>query len=144
MNKILAWAGGALAIAVLGAILFGGPVVNWAMNMYRAQVAQTETARDETVTATETTEAERGLAAESSANVDTVNQAVTRTIILREAARAAPDAEEPLPSDSVDRLRAHDDFLCRLRPAICPDRGDVADTGPGGSGQAVRALDPPH
>ena len=51
-----------------------------------------------------------------------------REVALRELsrnaeieARKAPDAETPLDSDRVARIRAADHRLCIVAPAICPD-----------------------
>jgi hypothetical protein len=45
----------------------------------------------------------------------------TRTITAEAsaAARSAPDANDPLPSDRADRLRDADRRMCRLAPDVC-------------------------
>lgn len=53
-------------------------------------------------------------------------QAATTPILLE--ARTAHDAHLPLSSDRLDRLRAHDDELCRIAPDLggCPAATDPA------------------
>ncbi len=54
------------------------------------------------------------------------------TDVSRHAAEA-PDANAPLPPDRASRLRAHDDFLCRLRPLQGCAPAASADAGVGAS-----------
>ena len=51
------------------------------------------------------------------------------------AAGAAADATEPLDPARAERLRAFDERLCGLRPALCPAAGAAAQGGdaPGGA-----------
>jgi len=59
----------------------------------------------------------------------------TREVVIRELsrqaeieARTAPDAETPLTTDRVDRLRAADNRLCIVAPSICPDPDPAASS----------------
>jgi hypothetical protein len=58
---------------------------------------------------------------------DQVRQAQVVAADFITQARAAPDANQPLDADRLDRLRRADERLCRIRPAVCP-----ADAAPAG------------
>lgn len=78
----------------------------------------------------------------------TVHQAAATAVA---AAQGAPDAKTPLDHDRSQRLRAFDDQLCALRPALCSvgDGGGAAGTvgdatgGPNGM-QPAAPADQPH
>lgn len=62
----------------------------------------------------------------------------TRTITAEAtaAARSAPDANDPLPSDRADRLHDADRRMCELAPAVC------AAAAAGAAGGGAAALSP--
>lgn len=57
---------------------------------------------------------------------------------LSAATRSAPDANEPIDPDRIDRLRDFDQQLCAIRPAICAGASDPAAATPdAGNGPAA-------
>ena len=50
---------------------------------------------------------------------DTLTQARAATVRAITQSEGAPDADQPLDPDRLDRLRAHDRRLCDLSPALC-------------------------
>jgi len=112
-------AGVALFLMLLGAFVFGGPIVSfWKAQTHKWQ-AKEETAQDNA--------AARGLEAGAGQALATEQAAITERIIERnnesiryvEKANAAPDAQTPLGSDRQQRMRDHYVSLCKQRPAVC-------------------------
>lgn len=125
----------AVIIAIVTVIVIGaGAILGASMlgpRLFKAEQA-VETQTDTAVGAGLEVEGERETAREAATFNDTLRQARERTYDLEQSARAAPDAEQPLPSDAVDRLRDHDDWLCRERPTLCRADGSSRPAAPGG------------
>ena len=129
--RLIAWLVGVALVAVLGAILLGGPFVSF----WKAQTAKWQ-AREETATDTAVS---NGAEADAQAALSAAQGQITERVIERtntitkyvEQASGAPDAKAPLGPDREQRIADHDRFLCEQRPSVCPGgtsaKGD--DTG---------------
>jgi hypothetical protein len=118
---------GWLALMVAGlavvALLLGGLGFRWdPFDLARRRADRAETAADLARSEAAARAAEAEGQAEQVARLDAANSLVRRTEaattpILLEA-RTAHDADLPLSPDRLNRLRAHDDELCRIAPDL--------------------------
>lgn len=110
----------ALAVMVLGAIVFGGPVVSFLKGQVKHWQAKEETATDTAVS--------KGAEADAQASLGQAQGQIAERVIERtntitryvEKASGAPDAKTPLGPDRQRRVAEHDDSLCEPRPSLCP------------------------
>lgn len=128
MSKLVMWLIGVGIVAVLGAVFLGGPIIGFVKDRWFAAEAKAETATDATASIGAEQAADRRLTTQGAALQITVTQARQVTGQLQEAARADPQGTDPLPDDTVARLRQHDEWLCKQRPALCA--GSVSPAGP--------------
>lgn len=122
LSKLATWLIGLGLVAVLGAALLGGPVIGFVKARWFAAEAKAETAADGKVASDVTLDAERRIDRQAADLNVALTKARQITGQLQEAARADPEGVDPLPDDSVARLRRHDDWLCEQRPALCTGR----------------------
>lgn len=127
-GRVLGWSLVVLVIAVLGAVFLGGPVVGFVKARWFAAEAKAETNADDAASKGAEQAADARLDEQVTNLTAVVARAQRATGELQEAARADPEGTDPLPADSLARLRKHDDWLCEQRPALCAGRG-----GPSGS-----------
>lgn len=145
----LGWLTTAAAVVALGFVLLGGLGFRWdPLNLQhrRLEAARTQ-ARDATAVAAAHADARRieteGAAAQARRvghyhhMTGTADRATTAAVAK---ARSADDADHPLETRRVDRLRDHDGELCRIAPALdgCAGAAGLA----GGGDTSVRAGDP--
>ncbi|VXB30777.1 hypothetical protein [Brevundimonas sp. G8] len=145
----LGWlATGAVAL-VLGFALLGGLGFRWdPLNLQQKRLAAARSqARDAASSAQAQAEARRIETAGAAAQAKRVDHYQHTTTAVERAtatavaqARSADDADHPLEDRRADRLRGHDDELCRLAPDLdgCAGAADVA-----GSGEAAVRLGGP-
>jgi hypothetical protein len=125
--RLYLWIGGIALVAVLGAVLLGGPIVGF----WKAQTAKWQ-AREETATDTAVS---NGAETDGQAALSTAQGQITERVIERtntitryvEQASGAPDAKAPLGPDREQRIADHDRSLCEQRPSVCP--GGTSATG---------------
>lgn len=121
----------ALVVMVLGAIVFGGPVVGFLKGQVKHWQAKEETAQDTVVS--------KGAEADAQASLGLAQGQIAERVIERtntitryvEKASGAPDAKTPLGPDRQRRVAEHDDSLCEQRPAVCPGRAGAEGDDPG-------------
>lgn len=106
-------------IAVLGAVVLGGPVIAFFQGKVAKSEQKAETATDDATARRLEAGADQRLDKQAFDFNITVAQGKAATADLQEDAHADPSGAEPLPAASVDRLRRHDQFLCQQRPALC-------------------------
>lgn len=129
--RLVAWLVGVALVAVLGAVLLGGPFVSF----WKAQTAKWQ-AREETATDTAVS---NGAEADAALALGNSQAQITERVIERtntitryvEQATGAPDAKAPLGPDREQRIADHDRFLCEQRPSVCPSGASATgdDTG---------------
>ena len=102
--------------------------------------AAAELATDNAAARTLEVEGEQQTAQRVEVVVRQVRAAEQVTTSLAIAANEAIDADELLPADRADRLRAHDAELCRIAASLCAAASTV-DAGAGVN--PVRAIPPP-
>lgn len=117
---------------VAGVALIGlGGWATWkiAAPMLAKARAEKDLAQDAQASAELSAEGAEQMAGQSVEHVAQAGRIMERTYVIREEARAAPDAGEGLGAGRLDRLREHDRFLCGERPVCGPAAGDAAATG---------------
>lgn len=124
-----------ITIAIIGLLAVGAAVTANFMGYRLGKAEQkVETTTDGKVAVEQAAKGNDDIRAQKDRLDIVVHQAQDTAHAYEVEARRAPDAEEPLPQNSIDRLRGNDDVLCGLRPALCEGRGDVgAAPGPAGS-----------
>lgn len=139
----LGWLAAGVAVLALSFALLGGLGFRWdPLNLKQKRLAAAQTqARDAAATADAQANARRleteGAAAQAR-RVDhyqhrtTAAERATATAVAQ--ARSADDANNPLEDRRADRLRGHDDELCRLAPDL---DGCAGAAGAAGGGEAV-------
>lgn len=123
--RLYLWIAGVALVAVLGAVLLGGPIVGF----WKAQTAKWQ-AREETATDTAVS---NGAETDAALALGKSQAQITERVIERtntitryvEQASGAPDAKAPLGPDREQRIADHDRSLCLSRPSVCP-RGTSA------------------
>jgi hypothetical protein len=118
--RLWLWIGGIALVAVLGAVLLGGPIVSFLQGQVKHWQAREETATDTAVS--NGAEAD-GQAALSAAQGQITERVIERTNTITryvEQASGAPDAKAPLGPDREQRIADHDRSLCLSRPSVCP------------------------
>ncbi|KPF83790.1 hypothetical protein IP78_01250 [Brevundimonas sp. AAP58] len=132
----LGWLTVILVGVAIVSVLLGGLGFRWdPLDLARRRADRAEAAADlarsEAATRAAEAEGQTGQVARLDAAhaITRRTQAATTPILLE--ARTAHDAELPLSSDRLDRLRAHDDELCRIAPDLggCPAAPDPARDG---------------
>jgi hypothetical protein len=98
------------------------------------RAAVTETAADAQVARGLERDADRATAADTLDLHERRHRAQELTDAIAQEAAADPDGRRPLPPAVADRMRRHDDFLCRLRPQVCAPAGAAAPGGDAGRG----------
>lgn len=125
--RLYLWIGGIALVAILGAILLGGPIVKfWQAQTHKWQ-AKEETAQDTAVSNGAEAKAQENLADAQGQIATKVIERHTETVRYIEQATGAPDAKAPLGPDREQRIADHDRFLCEQRPSVCP--GGTSATG---------------
>lgn len=124
-----------ITVAVVALVAVGAAVTANFMGYRLGKAEQkVETVTDGKVAAEQASKGNDDIRAQKDRLDIVVHQAQDSAHAYEAEARTAPDAEDPLPQNSVDRLRRNDDVLCGLRPALCERRGDLgAAPGPAGS-----------
>lgn len=125
--RLYLWIAGVALVAVLGAVLLGGPIVSF----WKAQTVKWQ-AREETASDTAVS---NGAEADGQAALGAAQGQITERVIERtntitryvEQATGAPDAKAPLGPDREQRIADHDRSLCLSRPSVCP--GGTSATG---------------
>ena len=119
--------------AVLGAVIFGGPVVRWYQNRLADAQDEREHAIDDSVgrelEVVGTEELSEAAAKLESAAADIRRE--THVVEVRTRADPAVRALPRIPPSELERLRAHDRLLCERSPRLC---------GPGGAAAADSAA----
>lgn len=131
IGAVAALAGFLLVIFVLGRLGFHFDPLN--LTKKRAEHAEataTNATSDADARGIEST-GERDSARRAAAAAERAADAAQSVAALAQTARTAPDANDLIPADRVARLRAHDDELCRLDPALvgCPAAAGNAQGG---------------
>lgn len=116
----------ALAFVALGALGFRFDPFD--LSARKLARAQTETAQAKTDTAVATIEAAGARDTTTRVEIALAQSAAAQDLAthLSTLTRNAPDANEPLDPDRIDRLRDFDQQLCAVRPAICASAPDLA------------------
>lgn len=110
----------ALVLMIVGAVVFGGPIVSFLQGQVKSWQAKEETATDTAVS--NGAEADAALALGNS-QAQITERVIERTNTITryvEQASGAPDAKAPLGPDREQRIADHDRFLCEQRPSVCP------------------------
>lgn len=123
MSKLGGWLIVAAIVAVLGAVFLGGPIIGFVKARWFAAEAKAETNADDAASKGAEQAADTRLDRQAFDLNVKVTQARAVTTALQEAARADPEGTDPLPDDSVARLRKHDDWLCEQRAELCAGSG---------------------
>jgi hypothetical protein len=118
--RLWLWIGGIALVAVLGAVLLGGPIVGFWKAQTAKWQAREETATDTAVSNGAETDASQALGNAQSQIAEQVIERHTETVRYVEKASAAPDAKTPLGPDRQRRVDGHSDGLCQRRPSVCP------------------------
>ena len=136
----LGWLAAGAAVLALGFAVLGGLGFRWDplnLQQKRLETARTQ-ARDAAAVAAAQADARRleteGAAAQAvrvdhHQHMTTAVERATATAVAQ--ARSADDADHPLEHRHADRLRGHDNELCRLAPDLdgCTGAVDVAGSG---------------
>jgi hypothetical protein len=117
--RLWLWIGGIALVAVLGAVLLGGPIVGFWKAQTAKWQAREETATDTAVSNGAETDASQALGNAQSQIAEQVIERHTETVRYVEKASAAPDAKTPLGPDRQRRVDGHSDGLCQRRPSVC-------------------------
>ncbi len=117
------WVMGAVAIALVLAIVLGGLGFRWdPLDLSRRRADRAERAAASSAVEAMARAAEaRGQAAQVAhldAALRTTRALDRATTLSIQDARTADDASLPLPADRADRLRDHDRQLCRIAPDL--------------------------
>lgn len=141
MNRLAIAAAGVLALLVLGAVLFGGPIVKY----WQQRTADAEaTAEHETDDATgrglevDGTEEVSAAASTEQAEIGQIRGAIHA---LELETRRDPATSTRLPPGELARLREHDRSLCESGVVRCDGRPAAAPANPGLGAGAVQPLD---
>ncbi|WP_428156048.1 hypothetical protein [Brevundimonas sp.] len=145
----LGWLAAGAVVLALGFTLLGGLGFRWdPLNLQQKSLETARTqARDAAALANAQTNARRleteGAAAQAQRvdhyqHTTTAAERATATAVAQ--ARSADDADHPLEDRRADRLRGHDDELCRLAPDLagCAGKAGLA----GGGASAMRPGGP--
>lgn len=129
----LGWLAATLAGLAMTAMLLGGLGFRWdPFDLTRRRADRAEAAADRARSQAAARAAEAEGQAGQVARLDAAHTLARRTeaatIPVLLEARTAHDADLPLSPDRLDRLRAHDDELCRIAPDLggCPAATDPA------------------
>ena len=129
--RLIAWLVGVALVAVLGAVLLGGPIVSFWKAQTAKWQAREETATDTAVSNGAEADAQSELSAAQGKITGQVIERHTETVRYIEQASGAPDAKAPLGPDREQRIADHDRFLCEQRPAVCPGGTSAKGDDPG-------------
>lgn len=120
--RLWLWIGGIALVAVVGAILLGGPIIGFLRGQVKHWQAKEETATDTAVSKGAEADANLALGNSQGQIAEQVIERHTETIRYVEKASAAPDAKAPLGNDRSQRVADHTASLCEQRPAVCARR----------------------
>lgn len=110
-----------LVIAVIAVVGFVQDPFGWRKAREEHLEQQVDTATSNSEARRLETGGERESARRAERAAHDAQAAAVATATLAEAARTAPDADEPMDTDTLSRLRAHDRELCRIDAlAGCP------------------------
>jgi hypothetical protein len=118
--RLWLWIGGIALVAVLGAVLLGGPIVSFWKAQTAKWQAREETATDTAVSNGAETDAQAALSAAQGQITERVIERTNTITRYVEQASGAPDAKAPLGPDREQRIADHDRSLCLSRPSVCP------------------------
>jgi hypothetical protein len=118
--RLWLWIGGIALVAVLGAVLLGGPIVSFLQGQVKHWQAREETATDTAVSNGAEADAQAALSAAQGQITERVIERTNTITRYVEQASGAPDAKAPLGPDREQRIADHDRSLCLSRPSVCP------------------------
>jgi hypothetical protein len=129
--RLIAWLVGIALVAVLGAVLLGGPIVGFWKAQTAKWQAREETATDTAVSNGAETDAQAALGAAQGQITERVIERTNTITRYVEQASGAPDAKAPLGPDREQRIADHDRSLCEQRPSVCPGGTSAKGSDPG-------------
>jgi hypothetical protein len=121
----------ALVLMVIGAFVFGGPIVSFLQGQVKSWQAKEETAQDTAVSNGAEADGQAALGTAQGQIAEQVIERHTETIRYVEKASAAPDAKAPLGYDRSQRVADHTASLCQQRPAVCARGASPEGSDPG-------------
>lgn len=101
-----------LVVAIAGAIVFGGPFVNYWKGRTGKAEAVAERNADEAAAGSLTVEGERKVAGAAADTATAVAKERSNAHAIERRTRADPTSATRIPPSELDRLREHDDSLC--------------------------------
>ena len=110
----------ALVLMIMGAVVFGGPIVSFLKGQVKHWQAREETATDTAVSNGAEAEGQAALGAAQGQITERIIERNNETVRYIEQASGAPDAKAPLGPDREQRIAEHDRSLCLSRPSVCP------------------------
>ncbi len=116
--KIPQWAwyaAGLLIVALMGAWLFGGPIIGFLNTRLVKQEQKTERAADQASSNGLETEAAHEIAGAVDQHQNTTDAAAASLAPIIQRIRIRPDAQTPLAADDLADLHAYDQRLLELR-----------------------------
>lgn len=136
MSRLATFLIGVAIVAVLGAILFGGPIVRyWQQRTADAEASEEQAVDDSTARGLEVAGTET-IAAAATQQAAAVTELRRETHVIEVRTRTDPAvlAAPRLPVNELSRLRDHDRQLCERGSIVCRPRGSAAPTVDAGAG----------